>query len=227
MIAQTEIDFVPVRARAEDPKESHAAAAALQQDQDKIGTSVQIVLAILSKYGECSDFDIRGHWTDFFEGPFSEGLPRMARLWAQRRGIIVQAGTAIHNGRKCRTWRTEVRRGGPDNTENTRTARPKNGKTAAATGPTICSTAKKCRSPLPATSACSPMKEKNPKPNPPMNEPLLHPKQLAAAFGRHPRWVYDLKRAGLKIPATVSEARALIARKGPPSRYRTARRARP
>ena len=70
------------------------------------------------------------------------------------------------------------------------------------------------------------MAHKNPKPNPAMNEPLLHPKQLAAAFGRHPHWVYDLKRAGLQIPATVSETRALLARKGAPSRYRAARRPR-
>ncbi len=95
---------VSVRARSSDPDVSHEAAALLESKQEKLRRSIGVVLAILEQYGISSDFDIRAHWPEFWAESWSEHLPRMARLWAQREGRVVQAGFGNHKGRRCRTW---------------------------------------------------------------------------------------------------------------------------
>jgi hypothetical protein len=98
---------VIVRARSEDPDTSHEAAAKITANQDRIAHSVAVILEILAAYGPQSDFGLRDRFADGYMAgeQFSEGLPRMARLWAQRKGLIEQAGHTIHNGRRCRTWK--------------------------------------------------------------------------------------------------------------------------
>lgn len=98
---------IVVRARREDPDVSHEAAELLEAQQEKLKHSIATVLNILGKHEPCSDFQIREHWSEFWGSikPWSEHLPRMARLWAEREGKIVQAGETIHKGRRCRTWK--------------------------------------------------------------------------------------------------------------------------
>lgn len=104
-----EFDFserVEVRARSEDPGTSHEAAAILTANQAKIGHSIAVVIQLLEKHGVMSDFDIRDFWSEACgEEASSEGLPRMARLWAQRKGLIEHAGFTKHENRRCRTWK--------------------------------------------------------------------------------------------------------------------------
>lgn len=99
-------EAIDLHARHSDPETSKEAAAMLTDNQAKMRRSVQAVVAILGELHEASDFAIRDAWPRHFtQEKWSEGLPRMARLWAQREGKVVQAGFTTHNGRRCRTWR--------------------------------------------------------------------------------------------------------------------------
>lgn len=104
MTQQDLFNTITCRARTEDPDTSHEAARILEGDQSRLKKSAAIVVSIIEKYGEQTDFQIREHWPEFFDGKWSEGLPRMARLWAQQAGKIKHQGFSTHNGRKCRTW---------------------------------------------------------------------------------------------------------------------------
>lgn len=96
---------IEVQARHSDPETSHEAAALLNEKRGKIKASIKTVLDILQHDGPSSDFHIH-RWWECFSGapPSSPGLPRMARLWAQREGLVVHAGYGVHKGRRCRTW---------------------------------------------------------------------------------------------------------------------------
>lgn len=100
---------IAVRARSSDPSTSKQAAAILESNQGRVSFSVEIVIQILRRYGPVlSDFDIRNHWGEFMLAKWSEGLPRMARLWAQRKNLVEQCGEGVHNGRKCRLWKEKA-----------------------------------------------------------------------------------------------------------------------
>lgn len=103
-IIEEQTDFIPVLTRRADPETSKAAAAVLEEKQERLQRSIRTVIEILGCLPPMNDFQIRDFWPDFWEGPFSENLPRMARLWARRRGIVKRAGFNDHEGRRVQTW---------------------------------------------------------------------------------------------------------------------------
>lgn len=95
--------FIEVRARTTDPDTSHEAAEALEEEQTKLQRSVRCVLKILELHGPLSDFQIAEVWPKFWgPKPWSESLPRKARLWCGER--VEAVGYTNHNNRRVKTY---------------------------------------------------------------------------------------------------------------------------
>lgn len=110
MSKQLAIDFdrptrsVRVVARTTDPETSHLAAAAFEKSDGKTQRSVLVVVEILAEHGPLTDFQIAEKWAAYWRAPFSESLPRKARLWAGERGKVVHRGFGKHQNRIVRLW---------------------------------------------------------------------------------------------------------------------------
>lgn len=95
--------LIAVKARETDPDTSQEAAKALTEQQTKLQRSVRCVLKILKLYGPLSDFQIAYYWPKFWgPKPWSESLPRKARLWCGQR--VKAVGETMHNNRRVRTY---------------------------------------------------------------------------------------------------------------------------
>lgn len=105
MNTQEDLDFTPrVVARTTDPETSHEAARAFDNELGKVSRSIRAAVQILTEHGELSDFDIRGLWPAYWDGPWSDSLPCKARHWARQAGLVRHVGFKKHNGRNVRTW---------------------------------------------------------------------------------------------------------------------------
>lgn len=93
---------VKVRARRTDPDTSREAAEALDAQKPKLQRSVETVIQILREHGPLDDFGIAEKWGAYWKAPFSESLPRKARLWAGKR--VKHDGYTEHHGRRVRRW---------------------------------------------------------------------------------------------------------------------------
>ncbi len=96
-----------VIARTGDPETSQDAAEELNRDPDRLTRSIQTVVTLLGQYGPMTDFDIRAHWSEAWDGGFSFTLPCKARHWAREAGLVKWAGRNEPNptsGYAVRVW---------------------------------------------------------------------------------------------------------------------------
>ena len=95
---------ISVRARKSDPETSRDAADDFDSKQEKAQRSVQAVVLVLRRYGPLTDFQIQDLWSRYWEGPFSNSLPRKARHWARQAALVKHEGYGKHQGRTVRKW---------------------------------------------------------------------------------------------------------------------------
>lgn len=96
-----------VVAHTDDPETSHAAAATLNEDPARLTRAIAAVVELLTAHGPLTDFDLREHWREAWDGGFSYTLPCKARVWAREAGQVRWSGHHAKNptsGYTVRVW---------------------------------------------------------------------------------------------------------------------------
>jgi len=86
---------VAVDAKATDPQTSHAAAAALEENQLHLRQSIALVVELLTAHGSLADFELAPLFLKKKVG--RPHLPPQARHWARREGLVRQTSERRRN----------------------------------------------------------------------------------------------------------------------------------